>query len=225
MGGKNEVSCKICDINFYNGYVLQRHIERVHAKTYKCFKCKTIFHGRSALRQHIKNVHQTIECSKCFRKFASQGGLNHHFQQYHDGKVNVSMFFCKPCNIQFIDKSSHDYHIQQQHTKPSSIDLKNHAIERTHLDYTKILNSDMAPEKLLSDNYYDELLSFLQDQQATLKNFKFAFALIAVYEAPVNSGKETYRQGKFIIVYSYFQLFLININLTFFALQFSILSI
>ena len=72
--------------------------------------------------------------------------------------------------------------------------------------FRKAINSDHAPEILFSDEYYPQIVSFLQDQQTKLTSFKFNFVLTVIYESPLvlnpkDSPKaienhETYRKGK-----------------------------
>ena len=77
--------------------------------------------------------------------------------------------------------------------------------------FRKAINSDHAPEILFSDEYYPQIVSFLQDQQTQLTSFKFNFVLTVIYESPLVRSPEddaksiekheTYRKGKKFIFF------------------------
>ena len=63
--------------------------------------------------------------------------------------------------------------------------LHNTALNGDHLDYRKDLNTDYAPEYLFSDQYYPQIVKFLEDQHAQHGRFKFNFVLTVIYESPI----------------------------------------
>ena len=77
--------------------------------------------------------------------------------------------------------------------------------------FRKAINSDHAPEILFSDEYYPQIVSFLQDQQTQLTSFKFNFVLTVIYESPLVRSPEDdaksiekhemYRKGKKFIFF------------------------
>ena len=63
--------------------------------------------------------------------------------------------------------------------------MHNTALGGDHLDYRRDLNTDFAPEYLFSDQYYPQIVKFLEDQHAQHGRFKFNFVLTVIYESPI----------------------------------------
>ncbi len=76
-------------------------------------------------------------------------------------------------------------------------ELHNTAMGGDHEDYRKEINSDHAPEVLFSDEYYPQIIKFLEDQHARLSHYKYNFVLTVIYESPIdNPENESYRKSE-----------------------------
>ena len=75
----------------------------------------------------------------------------------------------------------------------------NQAFRERHQDWRKTLATTMQPESLFYGHYFEEIVTFLKNQQARVKTFTFNLVLVCIYESPIpGQVNDTFRQGKFI---------------------------
>ena len=74
----------------------------------------------------------------------------------------------------------------------------NQAFRERHQDWRKTLATTMQPESLFYGHYFEEIVTFLKNQQARVKTFTFNLVLVCIYESPIpGQVNDTFRQGKF----------------------------
>ena len=183
--------------SFSSKWVLKRHLERLHSDEYQCDKCDKIFNNATSLTKHKKNVHRGFVCHICFTRFSSEIYLNRHHKNFHTA-VQAAEQICTQCDLQFRTRGQFNLHMVQNHTNETSFKLMNQAFRNKHQDWRKILATDMAPESLFYSHYYEEIVTFLKNQQSRIKTFAYNLCLVCIYESPIAGEiNDTFRQGKF----------------------------
>ena len=172
---------------------LDRHIKFMHKSNYPCPNqtCSDIFLTRQELLMHEKKKHK-VKCEKCHptapAHFKTLQQLKKHIALVHDKKKRINVHFCHVCRTSFKSKTEYQFHKIKEHKSgggPDDFILHNTAMNGDHSDYRKAINTDYAPECLFSDQYYPQIVKFLESQHATLKEFKFNFVLTVIYESPI----------------------------------------
>ena len=183
--------------SFCSPYVLERHIKRMHASEYPCAICGKRFASATLLNKHKKSTHRGFSCHLCFTRFSSQRYLNRHHARFHTA-VKVAEQICTQCDLAFRSRGEFDLHMVKKHTNETSFKLMNQAFRDRHQDWRKTLATDMAPENLFYSHYYEELVTFLKNQQARIQTFTFNLCLVCIYESPIpGEVNDSFRQGKF----------------------------
>ena len=73
----------------------------------------------------------------------------------------------------------------------------NQAFREKHQDWRKTLATTMQPESLFYGHYFQEVVTFLNNQKARLKTFTYNLVLVCIYESPIPGEiNDTFRQGK-----------------------------
>ena len=173
---------------------LERHIKFLHKAQHRCEyeKCSDIFLTRHDLLMHEKRKHK-LKCLKCHptapAHFKTLLQLKKHIAIVHDNKKRINVHFCHVCKKSFKSKTESQLHKIKAHQSggggSDDFILHNTAMKGDHTDYRKTINTDYAPETLFSEKYYPQIVKFLEDQHATLKEFKFNFVLTVIYESPI----------------------------------------
>ena len=145
----------------------------------------------------MKINYSKFVCHLCFTRFSSQRYLNRHHARFHTA-VKVAEQICTQCDLPFRSRGEFDLHMVKKHTNETSFKLMNQAFRDRHQDWRKILATDMAPENLFYSHYYEELVTFLKNQQARIQTFTFNLCLVCIYESPIpGEVNDSFRQGKF----------------------------
>ena len=105
IGGRiRNVQCALCPAKFYSRWNLESHIEtHVHKKSFKCSQCKFRTSRKSALKSHVKTVHErnmlTCPAPGCAHRTARPDTLEGHRRRIHDPDPAVRRCFaCRfPC--------------------------------------------------------------------------------------------------------------------------------
>lgn len=130
--------CHICEDQFNNEDVLERHVQVVHIekRPFHCNSCQRGFYSKANYEKHVKNrlcdgnyrdlkneksietpsknskvVGQLFECCYCSKQYSSKYNLRYH-EQRHIGKFN---FKCQLCQQGFIIKSDLVNHMARKH--------------------------------------------------------------------------------------------------------------
>ena len=197
---KKHLKCDFdgCERKYFSTqWVLDEHLKRMHANEYLCSKCARTFDSASSLNEHKKSVHKGFSCHLCFVKFSSQRSLFRHHQKKHENTVPVAVQICTQCNLQFATKGEFNLHIVKEHTNETSFELMNQAFREKHQDWRKTLATTMQPESLFYGHYFQEVVTFLNNQKARLKTFTYNLVLVCIYESPISGEiNDTFRQGK-----------------------------
>lgn len=90
-GLQENIKCKICGKEFSKNKERNRH-EKFCGKKYQCRKCNTDFSSITAVKAHIKHVHQgvkkkkevKISCQVCQKHFSSNYSLKRHKNTFHN---------------------------------------------------------------------------------------------------------------------------------------------
>ena len=86
-------------------------------KDYKCLDCETCFYTSSALKVHIRNIHEETRnyvCDNCGQAFKRPETLKDHIKYVHDKIRNHD---CQFCYKVFGRKPDLKKHIQSVHSK------------------------------------------------------------------------------------------------------------
>ena len=146
---------------------LQRHLNTVHKSEYDCpdENCSETFKSAKELIFHEKKIHRVV-CHLCPESrratFKHTQKLRRHIEIVHENKERHTPQFCNVCRLQFNSKTEYELHIAQNHQHQSKFVLRNSAMHGDHEDYRKTINTDHAPEVLFSDDYLEEIVTFLQ---------------------------------------------------------------
>ena len=108
------ICCQLCGKSNFSKSGLAKHLRRVHGKVkvVDCEAgCEAKFGTRSAMKRHVRNVHQDRKtlCNKCGESFKD---INYHIKSVHE---NVN-FPCDQCNKKYLSKQGLDYHIKHSHS-------------------------------------------------------------------------------------------------------------
>jgi hypothetical protein len=165
---------------------LERHIKFMHKSQYPCGyeKCSDIFLTRHEMLMHEKRKHK-MKCEICHptapAHFKTLLQLKNHIALVHDKKKRINVHFCHVCKQSFKSKTESQLHKIKAHQSggggSNDFILHNTAMKGDHSDYRKIINTDYAPEILFSEDYYPQIVKFLENQHVSLKEFKFNFVL------------------------------------------------
>lgn len=116
---KSNYQCHFCSKLFSKQYNLVQHI-RIHTgETIDCSKCTKKFRDKSTLNKHIKAVHEQMKpfsCVTCGKKFKRRNHLKEHFAVHTGDKK----FSCDACSKSFSFKSTLQRHMLI-HTEIESI--------------------------------------------------------------------------------------------------------
>ena len=132
---------------------------------------------KSCLLMHQKLKHR-LRCQLCpeimLTTFKNQIQLSRHIRLVHERQVRHNVHFCNSCQVSFKSKTDYQLHHVKKHRRGGGFgfELHNTAMGGDHEDYRKEINSDHAPEVLFSDEYYPQIIQFLQDQHARLTHYK-----------------------------------------------------
>ena len=91
--GKKQFKCDICEAEFGQKVILNRHVATVHEgkKPFKCEICdaRLRFGYKCALNRHVATAHKgkkQFKCDICYAKYKSANGLSYHRKSVH--KIN-----------------------------------------------------------------------------------------------------------------------------------------
>ena len=95
-----------------NGYLINSNLQNLKEK-YFCEHCQSQFSQPSALKRHIKGIHEGVkfECHQCHRTYTQKYMLKEHIEAVHEGMTRR----CDLCNLQFNQHSSLKRHIKEKH--------------------------------------------------------------------------------------------------------------
>ena len=176
----------------------------MHRSKYKCDypKCSKVFKTNKELLMHQKLKHR-LRCQLCpdimLTTFKNQIQLSRHIRLVHSVQVRHNVHFCNSCEVSFKSKTDYQLHNVKNHQRGGGFgfELHNTAMNGDHEDYRKEINSDHAPEVLFSDEYYPQIIQFLEDQHAKLSHYKYNFVLTVIYESPIDHpDNESYRKSE-----------------------------
>jgi len=176
----------------------------MHRSKYKCDypKCSKVFKTNKELLMHQKLKHR-LRCQLCpdimLTTFKNQIQLSRHIRLVHSVQVRHNVHFCNSCEVSFKSKTDYQLHNVKNHQRGGGFGFKLHntAMNGDHEDYRKEINSDHAPEVLFSDEYYPQIIQFLEDQHAKLSHYKYNFVLTVIYESPIDHpDNESYRKSE-----------------------------
>ena len=112
------LKCDDCKEEFLGKYLLYKHMrENHHTVMPQCTICTKVLSDRTALKQHIKFVHQKIknyECPICFKHFASITLTERHKKQVHE---KIKNFECNLCHKKFPQAQNLEWHLRGVHEK------------------------------------------------------------------------------------------------------------
>lgn len=209
---------------------LNRHVNLMHRSEYVCSyeNCMEILQSRKDLIFHEKKDHR-VKCDLCHsssrRTFKTNQQLHAHHRLVHERKIKHNVHFCLICKISFTSKAHYKLHQVERHQSGGGdFVLHNTAMSGDHMDFRKDINTDHAPEILFSDEYYPQIIKFLSDQHASLTHLKFNLVLTIIYESPFvennendevvekseKSSHDSYRKGKYSMLFLLFTTFLKN---------------
>ena len=183
---------------------LRRHLNVMHRSKYKCNypNCSKVFKTNKELLMHQKLKHR-LRCQLCpevmLTTFKNQTQLSRHIRLVHERQVRHNVHFCNSCQVSFKSKTDYQLHNVKNHQRGGGFgfELHNTAMDGDHEDYRKEINSDHAPEVLFSDEYYPQIIQFLEDQHAKLSHYKYNFVLTVIYESPIDhEDNESYRKSE-----------------------------
>ncbi|XP_046141154.1 zinc finger protein 675-like isoform X7 [Osmia bicornis bicornis] len=115
--------CPVCQRQFDDENLMQRHYKRIHKGPYTCYKCQKGYYSKVALREHEKASHKVdftfLECVNCLQKFKHKLGLRRHQLRFHSNLE--AKFVCDYCDKRYKLKNDLSDHIKRTHTKLPSV--------------------------------------------------------------------------------------------------------
>lgn len=113
----SECLCDLCGRVFVRFSTLRNHIENVHMKirNVSCSICQRQFYNKVHLDAHVKTKHQKPqhECSYCDKNFTSNYALNLHIESIHLKRGAVK---CPQCEAVFNNKGALSAHLKTTHS-------------------------------------------------------------------------------------------------------------
>ena len=110
-----KVSCHICGLKFFSGYM------RIHLKTHEEKEtCKICNKAVQRLSDHMKTMHQTddqksYQCSDCGKGFVKNDALQTHYMNVH---LKLRPWKCRyGCTFAYNDRSNRNAHERKTHGK------------------------------------------------------------------------------------------------------------
>nr|XP_034174132.1 zinc finger protein 782-like [Osmia lignaria] len=115
--------CPVCQRQFDDENLMQKHYKRIHKGPYTCYKCQKGYYSMVALREHEKVSHKVdltlLECVNCLQKFKHKLGLRRHQLRFHSNLE--AKFICDYCDKRYKLKNDLSDHIKRTHTKLPSV--------------------------------------------------------------------------------------------------------
>ncbi|KAG7213196.1 hypothetical protein KM043_002510 [Ampulex compressa] len=108
-------TCPLCDRRFEDEKMVERHVNYVHQKPYKCDKCKRACYTERALLDH-KKTHRPdyyFECKICHVRYMSEDGLRRHEVRTHS--EHESKYVCEHCGRSYKLKIDLSLHMKRTH--------------------------------------------------------------------------------------------------------------
>ncbi|XP_025160475.1 zinc finger protein 317-like [Harpegnathos saltator] len=106
--------CPTCDKRFSNNAFLEKHVEKVHKRPYKCNLCSKSYKTPYHLKVHKKTHTEVHECVTCGLKFRRRLGLQRH--QIRSHSTAEKKYICDYCGKQTRLKSDILMHISNAHS-------------------------------------------------------------------------------------------------------------
>jgi KRAB domain-containing zinc finger protein len=108
------VQCKICDAEIQPVY-LKKHIREVHTddRKFQCQRCQKGFKSKQKLKIHILIHNKAVKCLICSKMFPNKSAIKRHVKQIHE---NPGSFECETCGKKFNRRFYLKYH-QKTHDK------------------------------------------------------------------------------------------------------------
>ena len=127
MGVKSE-NCEICNKAFSSPYYLKCHVQRVHEKVEKSFRCTVCdrtFACSSNLAAHrlTHSDEKQYSCGKCNKQFKQQFNLRIHNSYVH---ADTKLHPCELCSKSFVRFDRLKNHMWRKH----DIDLKDATLKK-----------------------------------------------------------------------------------------------
>jgi KRAB domain-containing zinc finger protein len=102
-------NCPLCHVSFSTIKLLEKHIQRIHNKSFPCPICQEKFEVKSRLDDHLMSSHhdKVLNCSRCSSIFLTEKDLQGHLK----GHYNNVLYTCDRCGKVFKLKILLDKHM------------------------------------------------------------------------------------------------------------------
>lgn len=118
-GRTRPYACDKCGAKFLFKQNRDRHVVEVHhgARPHKCPKedCTATFKNSSALKQHLRTVHEKqrpFKCQLCPSAFGQRNHLSQHVLVVHERR---KLFHCDICGTSFSNRGNLNQHVRRKH--------------------------------------------------------------------------------------------------------------
>ena len=109
-------------------------------------------------------------CEHCESSFSRKSNLSRHIKNQHDG-VQI-MVKCHICKSLHPNETSLNNHYHSEHPIRSSFKIKQQGLKCSIVWYTKLLNTFMAVEVLLTPKYQEEIIELINQNLQVLTHLR-----------------------------------------------------